>query len=120
MKITEYIGSDQEVTIPEEINGFTVQQIGESAFENSEIISVTIPDTVTSIGKTAFKNRKSLATVKFGLKVKEIGESSFQGCVSLTKINVPAYPVPVTRPPRANMAFCTTGHMKYITIPTPT
>ena len=90
VKITEYIGSDQEITIPKEINGFTVQQIGDNAFENSEIISVTIPDTVTSIGKAAFKNSKSLANVKLGSKVKEIGESAFCGCVSLVEISVPA------------------------------
>ena len=90
VKITKYTGSDEEVIIPKEINGFTVQQIGESAFENSEITSVTIPDTVTSIGKAAFKNCKFLATVKIGSGVREIGESTFRGCMSLTKISVPA------------------------------
>lgn len=56
-EITGYSGSDTCLTIPNEINGYTVTSIGDSAFfEHSNITSITIPDSVTSIGSEAFIN----------------------------------------------------------------
>lgn len=65
-EITGSSGSDTCLTIPNEINGYTVTSIGDSAFfEHSNITSITIPDSVTSIGERAFCFCNNLHTVVF-------------------------------------------------------
>jgi len=44
------------LTIPEIVNGMTVTKIGDDAFAgNTTITSIDLPDTITIIGKRAFK-----------------------------------------------------------------
>ncbi|WP_198556464.1 leucine-rich repeat protein [Paraglaciecola sp. MB-3u-78] len=45
--------------IPAEINGYSVISIGGEAFIFNQLTSVTIPDSVTSIGNFAFTNTRS-------------------------------------------------------------
>jgi BspA type Leucine rich repeat region (6 copies) len=54
--ITGYTGSGGDVTIPDNINGLPVTIIGAGAFMNQfGVGSVTIPDSVTNIGNSAFQ-----------------------------------------------------------------
>lgn len=78
---------------------YTVTAIGDSAFNPSHTItnvsSVFIPATVTSIGRFAFRCCKFLATVTFaeGSQLKSIGVSAFSGTDSahprFTEIQIP-------------------------------
>ena len=53
--VVKYIGEDETVTIPSTYEGEPVIAIGESAFQyRGGLTSVTIPDSVTSIGDYAF------------------------------------------------------------------
>jgi hypothetical protein len=53
--ITGYTGPGGAVTIPATINGLPVTGIGDYAFiYNTSLTSITIPDSVTSIGVQAF------------------------------------------------------------------
>jgi BspA type Leucine rich repeat region (6 copies) len=63
--ITDYIGSGGAVTIPSTINGQTVTSFGAQAFEGSanSPTSVTIPNSVTSIGEGTFAGCLSLTTI---------------------------------------------------------
>lgn len=60
-------------------------------FENSTLRYIGIPDTVTSIGDTAFKNCDLLEWVAITAIVPPtLGTDVFSGCTSLTSIMVPA------------------------------
>lgn len=105
--LLSYDGTSKNPVIPD-----GVRQIASGAFYGSEIESVTIPDSVESIGSMAFEECKSLksvtipssvkrlewnafanceqlAEVKFSEGLKYIGEWAFSECVALTEINLP-------------------------------
>ena len=69
---------------------YTVTSIANYAFHScADITSVTIPSTVTTIGMQAFYKCTSLTTVSIPSSVTEISfDDAFEGCVSLTAINV--------------------------------
>lgn len=49
VRIVGYVGSKWDVKIPSHINGLPVTHIGGKAFYEKNLISITIPDTVTHI-----------------------------------------------------------------------
>jgi hypothetical protein len=76
------------VVIPNTINDLTVTSIGDEAFIGSTLTSVTIPDSVTSIGQYAFDYCPSLTNVSIGDGVSSIGIYAFSDCANLTAIVV--------------------------------
>ena len=68
----------------------TVVTIEESAFANSTISSVTIPNSVETIGNWAFSGCENLRTVTLPASVTEIGEGVFEVCTKLTSVRIPA------------------------------
>ena len=70
--------------------GESVTSIGSSAFEDcSGLTSVTIPNSVTSIGESAFSSCSGLTSVTIGNSVTSIGESAFERCIALKKVTIP-------------------------------
>ena len=68
----------------------SVTSIGGSAFERcSSLTSINIPNSVTSIGRSAFENCSSLTSINIPNSVTSIGRSAFENCSSLTSINIP-------------------------------
>ena len=64
------------------------------AFEDAPIASVTLPESVTSIGKFAFSGNSSLTHVHLDSGLTSIGEGAFVGATSLALLDVaPANPV---------------------------
>lgn len=78
------------IIIPDTISNKQVSFIDNSAFENnSKIVSITIPDSVTSIGWGAFYGCTGLTSVTIGNSVTSIGGYAFTGCTGLTNITIP-------------------------------
>ena len=69
--------------------GDTVTGIGEDAFENHLFSAVIIPDTVTSIGDSAFCDCRGLEEVTIPEGVTSIGFWAFDRCYSLWSANIP-------------------------------
>ena len=68
----------------------SVTSIGDSAFYACTTLSAfTIPKSVTSIGKSAFYECSGLTSITIRNGVKSIGDRAFGGCDSLTTIRIP-------------------------------
>ena len=90
-----------DIKIPSELGGHPVTGLGEYSFAAnpydghqgnplcSKIRSVTIPQSVTSIGDRAFDGCSALTTLSLGEKIKTIGNYAFLDCTSLTDVTIP-------------------------------
>jgi PKD repeat protein len=78
-------GKTGSVTIPD-----SVTTIGSSAFKScSELTTVTIPDSVTTIGEATFRDCTALTSVAIPDSVTSIGNGAFRDCTALTSVTIP-------------------------------
>lgn len=101
--ITSYKGKRGEIEVPREIGKSTVTEIGAYAFSSGaprlrteqrdfrhkELKRVTLPDTITVIGESAFDNCRELEQVNIPDGVSEIGARAFSGCRKITELVIP-------------------------------
>lgn len=80
VKITSYIGTETIVVVPAEIGGKPVRVLGESAFVDSAIRAVSVPDSVEIIEKGAFSGCNSLSTMRLPF-VGDGGENTHFGYI---------------------------------------
>jgi len=94
--VTGYRGSNVHAVIPDKIAGKTVTAIGYGAIFDStgrvfgfaSLSSITIPDSVTSIGRMAFYGN-GLTSVTIPGSITSIGDGAFGECNNLTSIIIP-------------------------------
>ena len=68
----------------------SVVTIGDSAFYDCDALTaVEIGNSVTTIGDKAFYNCRALSSVEIGNSVASIGSDAFYGCSSLTSVEIP-------------------------------
>jgi hypothetical protein len=88
VEITGYHGAGGAVVIPSTINGKPVTSVGDYSFEScTTLTSITIPNSVTSIGDDAF-SCSNLASIAIGSGVITIGDGAFS-YTDLTSITIP-------------------------------
>jgi hypothetical protein len=96
--ITSYSGSGGAVTIPSVVNGIPVVGFGiasggigvfNSAGKGPLVTSISIPNSVKTIGAYAFKNCNNLVSVNIPSSVLSVGQDAFYGCTSLTGLTMP-------------------------------
>lgn len=88
--VKHYRGAAADVTIPSRYKGKPVTAINNTAFPNSAVTSVTIPDSITSIPDAAFVNCSQLTNISIPNSVTYIGFSAFSSCTSLKSITLPS------------------------------
>lgn len=87
--ITGYTGPGGAVTIPDTIQGLPVVSIGDRAFYNSTLSSVTFPGSLNRIGEWTFSACNFLVEVTIPDGVTSIGEGAFSGCINLKDATIP-------------------------------
>ncbi len=95
------------VTIPN-----SVTSIGEHAFAGSGLTSVTIPNSVTSICNGAFASCCSLISVIISKSITTISEDTFFNCSSLKSVTIPNSVTAI-----GNSAFGDCSNLKSVTLP---
>lgn len=94
VEITKYNGNDNDVVIPSEIDGKKVIRIASRAFRGCySLESLTIPDSVRSIGEMAFLACDSLKSVAIPASVRSIGKYAF-GFNHNDTADIPFQPIP--------------------------
>lgn len=70
--------------------------ISDGAFSKSTVGAITLPENITSIGKEAFLDCKSLTSINIPSKVQTLGQNALSGCTAMTSITADG----------SNTAFC--------------
>ena len=92
--IYQYDGFDKEIKIPSKLDEKTVIGLDEKCFSNgvkfsdTQILKITIPDTIKSIGDYAFSELSELETILIPKSVEKIGNHVFEGNSKLKEIIV--------------------------------
>ena len=90
---TKSIDFSKEVVIPSHVSflgkTLTVVSIMDNAFKKTDIVSISLPNTCTSIGIEAFRYCKKLQSINIPEGVTSIEYGVFMSCSSLTQVNIP-------------------------------
>ena len=88
-ELTRCRGREKNIVIPAQCGGATVVRIQSRAFKGSHAESVTIPDTVTHIGRLAFFNCTRLRELHLPKSLKFIDDNAFNNCRRLESLSIP-------------------------------
>ncbi len=138
IEIRSYTGKRRYITLPEYIDGKVVSAIGEEAFAHNkrlrgitlpaqlrhirdraflgctELLVVSIPDSVTHIGREAFCDTVRLSAVTFGAdsRLQQIGDFAFRNCSSMLRFELPGTVTQLN-----GSAFCCAAGIRQFSIP---
>ncbi len=76
--------TDTSYTVPD-----TVTEIGNAAFYNSNLEEIILPESLVSIGNSAFGYNRNLVGIAIPDTVEYIGDEAFRYCETITEVNLP-------------------------------
>lgn len=86
--ICGYKGNSAKINVPEKIDDYNIQNIGENAFkDNKNLVSIKL-SSIRNIYKNAFNGCTNLSNVTLPNELRTINEYSFAYCLSLKSIEV--------------------------------
>ncbi len=89
-EVIDYVGTATKVRIADEYAGLPVKNICNDVFANNRsIVTVILPDSVTTIGEEAFWDCSNLVNVTIPESVTTIGGNAFYSCDKLSNITIP-------------------------------
>ena len=100
IEIADYIGDDENVIIPDTINGLPVISVGKYAFNVNidedprfdrmcNILHITLPDTVIYLEEGAFCQCPRVESVDMPKELQTIGDRCFESAGYLKKLDIP-------------------------------
>lgn len=90
LSLTLYLGKDTALEIPSEIDGKKITNIGNSAFKDSILEGIKLPETIVEISPLAFHSCQNLVEVELSEGLVNIGNAAFFNCTSLYKMEFPS------------------------------
>lgn len=88
--VTGYVGTDETVVIPAEIDGKKVKSVGGGIFYSyNEVRNIIVSEGITNIIARSFKEGKNLESVSLPSTIQTIGDWAFCDCSNLKEINLP-------------------------------
>lgn len=77
------------IDLPEQMDGLPVLSLGDKVFFGTGIKSITLPDSLVSIGSRAFQNCQKLEAIRLPDSIRRIDEYTFDGCSRLRDVTLP-------------------------------
>lgn len=87
--VSGYDGKNTKVTIPAKYNGIDITAIGEYAFAETDIQSVSGGKNLKLINSNAFDSCYMLKNIKLNEDITEIWSEAFASCTSLSTVTLP-------------------------------
>ena len=122
--IEQYNGRETDLEIPSELDGLAVVQLGKNAFVNADYLhSVTLPETLTSLGDYAFVNCQKLVEyrVASGNEVYESKDGVLYRGTVLERYPLGTVPTEITVPDGVtgigDVAFACSSMLSSVTLP---
>ena len=80
---------DGKLEIPETLDGIPVRAVAPEGFAGSDVVTVSLPESVRVIGKDAFRNCQNLRGMFLPEGIQRIEENAFRDCRGLEAICIP-------------------------------
>lgn len=90
ISISGFSGLEEEIVIPEMIDGKEVTTISQDAFKDLNVKSIIFPKTLKKVEQSAFSNIPNLSSITYFDSLKEIYDASFLNCKNLERVFINA------------------------------
>ena len=104
---TVVLGTSNSV-IPTKVNGKKITTIGDYAFAYKTVSNLVIPDTIETIGNSAFEKCQGITTLNLPKSVKNLGANAFSG-TDIARVTIPTTVVSI-----GEKAFAELKNLEYV------